>query len=189
MLDRARQDDPAADWQQSDIEGWTPKTPPDLIVSNSVLHWLDHHDRLFPRFVRMLAAGGLLAVQMPRNFAASSHTCITHAVNSGPWKDKLQPLTRADPVALPFYYHGLLTPHVESVDVWEIEYFQVLKGESPVVEWTSGTILRPLLAALSGAERIEFLQIYGECVGGAYPPQPDGTTLFPFKRLFIVARV
>ena len=188
MLEQARQGDPGVDWRQASIENWVPDSPPDLIVSNSALHWLDRHDQVFPRLAQMLAAGGVLAVQMPRNFAAPSHTCITRAVQAGPWKDRLGPLTRSEPVSLPAYYHELLSPRVEEIDVWEIEYFQVLRGESPVVEWTSGTILRPLLAALSDTERTQFLQAYEKCVGGAYPPRSDGTTLFPFKRLFIIAR-
>ena len=189
MLDKARQDFTDIEWQEADVGTWVPQVAPDLIFSNSVLHWLDGHGQLFPRLAGLLAAGGVLAVQLPRNFAAPSHTCINHAVEAGPWRDKLMPLTRPDPVALPSVYHGLLGPYAKHVDVWEIEYYQVLKGDSPVVDWTSGTILRPLLNALTENERTDFLQIYEQCVGAAYPPQSDGTTLFPFKRLFIVARV
>ncbi len=189
MLDKARQDAADIEWQEAGVENWAPQFAPDLIVSNSVLHWLDDHDRLFPRLAGMLAAGGVLAVQMPKNFAAPSHTCISHAVEAGPWQEKLTPLNRPDPVALPSDSHDLLISHAASVDIWEIEYYQVLRGNSPVVEWTSGTILRPILSVPTENERIEFLQIYEQCVANAYPPQPDGTTLFPFKRLFIVAQV
>ena len=187
MLERARQQVAGVDWRQADVEWWSPDTPPDLIVSNAVLHWLDDHDRLFPRLVRFLAKGGTLAVQMPRNFSAPSHTCITQAVDAGPWRDRLLPLTRPNPVALPAHYYGLLKPYASTVEVWEIEYYQVLDGEAPVVEWTSGTILRPLLGALTEDERDGFLRHYERCVSDAYPPGPDGMTLFPFKRLFILA--
>ena len=53
----------------------------------------------------------------------------------------------------------------------------------------SGTALRPYVQALSDAvEREAFLEDYRLRVAEAFPPQPDGTTLFPFPRLFIVAR-
>lgn len=74
------------------------------------------------------------------------------------------------------------------LDVWETEYLQILRGENPVKEWTKGTWLRPLLEALDGKERDEFESAYGALVAKAYPKQDDGTTIFPFKRLFIVAR-
>jgi trans-aconitate 2-methyltransferase len=52
-----------------------------------------------------------------------------------------------------------------------------------------GTGLRPYLAALPvAAEREAFLDDYRRRVGAAVPPQADGTTLFAFPRMFIVAR-
>ena len=48
--------------------------PADLIYSNAALHWIEGHARLFPALLGGLAPGGVLAVQMPRNFSAPSHT-------------------------------------------------------------------------------------------------------------------
>jgi trans-aconitate 2-methyltransferase len=47
--------------------------------------------------------------------------------------------------------------------------------------------LRPYLDALDDAGRKGFLAAYSERIAAAYPPQPDGKTLFPFRRIFIVA--
>ena len=63
----------------------------------------------------------------------------------------------------------------------------ILEGENPVVEWTKGTMLRPLLDNLSEEEGSEFLKSYTEKVAAAYPCRADGKTVLPFKRLFIVA--
>jgi trans-aconitate 2-methyltransferase len=45
----------------------------------------------------------------------------------------------------------------------------------------------PLLAALDPAEQAEFLAEYAQGLAVAYPPAAGGRTLFPFRRLFIVA--
>jgi trans-aconitate 2-methyltransferase len=74
------------------------------------------------------------------------------------------------------------------IDIWETVYWHVLEGDNPVVEWTKGTALRPLLGALHGEERTAFLGDYAARVEHAYPRRDDGSTLFPFRRLFIVAR-
>ena len=58
---------------RADIATWHPETPPALIFSNAVLHWLPDHARLLPRLAGLLAQGGVLAVQMPRQFLAPSH--------------------------------------------------------------------------------------------------------------------
>jgi trans-aconitate 2-methyltransferase len=92
-------------------------------------------------------------------------------------------------VALPEQYYAMLRPHCAALDIWETIYLQQLEGENPVVEWTKGSGLRPLLAALADdEERGAFEHAYAARIRQAYPPAPDGRTLFPFRRLFIVAR-
>jgi trans-aconitate methyltransferase len=83
--------------------------------------------------------------------------------------------------------HGLLAGLSDNIDIWETEYLQVLEGENPVKEWTKGTWLLPLLAALDEPERSRFEAAYAERVAAAYPPRGDGKTLFPFRRLFLIA--
>lgn len=187
MLAKAAAEAPQIEWRQSDLGSWRPDRPPSIIYSNAALHWLDGHDRLFPALFAALAPGGVLAVQIPRNFGARSHTSITDAALSGPWRKALEPLLRPAPVEAPEFYYDLLAPRAAALDMWETEYLQVLDGENPVKEWTKGTWLAPLLGALEEPERSRFEQDYGERVLAAYPPRPDGKTLFPFRRLFMIA--
>ena len=51
----------------------------------------------------------------------------------------------------------------------------------------TATSLRPILAGLADADRATFLDRYRERLARTYPPRPDGTTLYPFLRLFFVA--
>ena len=188
MLDKAAAVAPEIRWERADLASWRPPKPADIIYSNAALHWLDGHERLFPALFSSVAPGGVLAVQLPRNFSAVSHTSISEAALSGPWRAKLEPLLRPAPVAEPAFYYGLLAPRAATLDMWETEYLQVMEGDNPVKEWTKGTWLRPLLAALEEPERSRFEAHYAELVARAYPRRPDGRTLFPFRRLFIVAR-
>ena len=188
MLARAAAEAPEIVWQRADLATWRPPRPADVIYSNAALHWLADHDRLFPALFSALAPGGVLAVQMPRNFSAPSHAAITEAVRSGPWRTKLEPLLRLAPVAEPAFYFDLLAPRAAAVEIWETEYLHVLEGDDPVKEWTKGTWLRPLLDALDEPERSRFEACYAELVARAYSRRPDGRTLFPFRRLFIVAK-
>lgn len=188
MLEKARAVAPGIEFVAADLSTWAPAAPADLVFSNATLQWLGGHERLFPRLMSFVSEGGVLAVQMPRNFEAPSHVILTETVERGPWRDKLVPRLRRTPVAAPQVYHRLLAPHADGIDIWEVEYIHRLEGENPVVEWTKGTALRPFLDALDGAERDDFLAAYSERIAVAYPPEADGATLFPFRRLFIVAR-
>jgi trans-aconitate methyltransferase len=107
-----------------------------------------------------------------------------------PWRAQLEAVVnrRRAPVAEPTDYYAILVPHAAKVDIWETEYVHVLEGEDPVVEWTMGTGLRPYLGALDEAARPAFLADYRLRIAKAYPRRGDGITLFPFRRLFIVAK-
>jgi trans-aconitate 2-methyltransferase len=188
MLSHAPEATPNLRWLRQDIATWTPASAPDLIYSNAALHWLPDHQGLFRRLIGALAPGGVLAVQMPRNFSAPSHVAIAETVRAGPWRARLEPKLRESPVAEPRWYLDLLGTLCPEVDLWQTEYFQVLSGENPVKEWTKGTWLKPLLAALPESERAGFEEAYARRVAQAYPRRADGTTVLPFLRLFFIAR-
>ena len=168
MLQRARAALPDVTWAQADVATWRAPEPADVIFSNAALHWLGDHSQLFPRLVGELARGGVLAVQMPRNFEAPQQTAIAEAVRDGPWRQWLEPLLRAAPVGRPASYFDLLTQLVADVDIWETEYLQVLEGADAVFKWV-------------------FFEAYRRRLAEAYPQRADGWTLFPFKGIFIVA--
>ncbi len=188
MLERARHDFPALAFRLSDIATWRAEPPVDLIFTNAALHWLDDHDHLFPRLLAQLNPGGVLAAQMPRNDDAPCHRALGETAEAGPWRAKLAPLLRRAPVWPPAAYWRLLAPLTQSLDIWESEYLHALCGEDPVAEWTKATALMPFLEALAGAERSAFEAAYRARLRQAYPREADGRTLFPFRRLFIVAR-
>ena len=187
MLARARDSSTVIDWVESDIRSWRAPRPADLIVTSAALQWLDGHATLFPSFMSQLAPGGVLAVQMPRNYDAPSHVAMAESAASGPWRERLEAVRGRSPVATPETYYEILSPRARRLDIWETVYMHVLEGEDPVVEWTKATGLRPYLDALDEAERGAFLADYAARLRRAYPSRGDGRTLFPFRRLFIVA--
>jgi trans-aconitate 2-methyltransferase len=171
---------------EADLPAWRPPPGTDLIVANAALHWLDRHAGLMRDLLDGLPAGGVLAVQMPRNHGAPSHTAIAETARTGPWADRLARVHGIAPVAAAAEYLRLLAPHAATVDAWETEYVHVLAGQDPVAEWTKGAALRPYLDAL-GDDAEAFLEAYRARLRSAYPPNADGRTLFPFRRVFFVA--
>lgn len=188
MLAKARAEYPQAEFIQADIARWRPAAPVEVIYSNAALHWIEEHGALMASLLEALAPGGVLAVQMPRNFRAPSHAAIVETIKQGPWRAQLEPFLRLDPVAEPAHYWRLLKDRAAALEIWETEYLQVLSGENPVAEYTKGTWLKQFLDRLAPAERAAFEADYRKRVAPHYPPQADGRTLFPFRRLFIVAR-
>ena len=103
MLAKAAAAAPEIAWQRADLATWRPALPRDVIYSNAALHWLGDHERLFRVLLSAPAPSGVLAVQMPRNFSAPSHTAMAEAARSGPWRATLEPLLRPVLVGGPAY--------------------------------------------------------------------------------------
>jgi trans-aconitate 2-methyltransferase len=57
------------------------------------------------------------------------------------------------------------------------------------LDWISGTALLPVRERLNEQEYEQFREELIPLLAEAYPPRYDGTTFFPFRRVFIVARV
>ena len=188
MLEKVQEAAPGARFQAGDIAGWTSEEPVDLIYSNAALHWLPDHRALFPHLLSQLRPGGVLAVQMPRNFGRPSHVSVEDAARDGAWAERLAPMLKPAPTHEPGFYYDLLSDGTNGLDIWETDYIQALEGDNPVAEWTKGTWLRPFLAALDEPDRTGFENAYKARVAAAYPKQRDGKTLLPFLRLFIIAK-
>jgi trans-aconitate 2-methyltransferase len=189
MLEKAAAAAPGCRFVEADIGAWTPDAPVDLLYSNAALHWLGGHRELFPRLVSLLAPGGTLAVQMPAMHAEPLRALQHEIAANGPWAELLVEVGSAPPILEAGAYWDLLRPRSASLDLWETTYLHALQGEDAVVQWASGTSLRPFLDRLPGEMRAEYLRTYTEAVRPVYPRRADGTTLLPFRRLFLVATV
>jgi trans-aconitate 2-methyltransferase len=187
MLARAQATDITAQWVEADINSWKPAYQPDLIFSNATLQWLPDHAALFHRLMNYVKPGGAFGVQMPRNFTSPSHTIIQQIVEAGPWAGRLLPIRDFNPVARPEDYFDYLSPISSTIDIWETEYVHVLSGENAVFRWLSGTAITPYLSVLEDTERDNFIEQCKQQLSAVYRPRENGTTLFPFRRLFIVA--
>lgn len=187
MIAAARKRLPSIRFEVADIVTWSDEGPFDLIFSNAVFQWVEGHETLFPRFLKRLAPGGSLAIQMPDNADVPAHRAMREIAADGPWATKLANVSRPARHDVLFYY-DLLKPLCERVDIWRTTYHHVIAGGSAgVVEWFKGSALRPYLTALDEAEQKAFLARYTADVAKAYPERPDGTVLLPFPRLFFVA--
>jgi trans-aconitate 2-methyltransferase len=174
-----------------DVRNWRPQRDTDVVVSNAVLHWVPEHAELLVRWAGQLTRGASLAVQMPGNFETPSHAAVRAVARREPFANTLRdvPFRVGAVVQPPVYYADLLMRAGCAVDAWEITYLHQLTGEHPVLDWISGTALRPVQERLSDEDWQRFRRELIPLLADAYPSRPDGVTFFPFRRVFVVARV
>ena len=180
-------------WEVADLREWArPDTavlsdPVDVLVSNATLQWLPDHLELLPRLVDRLAAGGWFAFQVPGNFGEPSHTIRADIADRSAYAEHVRGVAVPASHEPADYLRALLDLGCEA-DVWETTYVHVLTGRDPVFDWVSGTGARPTLQALPDDLRPLFEDEFRALLREAYPADPAGRVVMPFRRIFAVAR-
>jgi len=174
-----------------DLRDWNPAPDTDVVVSNAALQWVPEHPELLVRWAGRLSPGAWLAVQVPGNFDEPSHHAVRDLAGQPQWADTLRniPLSRSDTVQSPAGYADLLRDAGCAVDAWETTYIHELTGVDPVLEWITGTALRPVRASLTDEQWEQFRAELIPMLNSSYPVRADGRTFFPFRRVFAVAHV
>ncbi len=174
----------------ADAATWQAEAPMALIFSNAALHWLPDHATLLPRLARMLAPGGVLAVQMPRQYFAPSHRFLRD-IAAALYPDRFDFARYEAPVQPAQAYWQMLSRFGE-VQAWETEYLQRLDPVAdmhPVQAFTQSTAMRPFVEKLAPAEAATYAAVYDQALTSAYPLLPDGSCLMPFRRVFFTLKV
>ena len=187
MLEKARERGLDAEWLEADAGRFEPPGDTELLFSNAALHWVPDNAAVMARLFAALKPGAALAVQMPRNFDAPQHRILREVAMEGPWAGHFAPMGPGAHADRPEEYWRALMPLAEKLDIWETDYLHVLEGEDAVFHWSRGTALLPFLEAVRGPHERAYVEAVRARLAEAYPPEVSGQTLFPFRRIFLVA--
>lgn len=195
MIQQARENtsDTNVSYLHQDLREWMAESKnvkPQMIVSNAMFQWVEGHLEFLPRVADAVDDGGVFAFQVPGNFDAPSHVLLREIAAQPRYAEHITEKLRDTVIRADQYLEKLNRPGW-SVDAWETTYLHQLEGEHPVYDWISSTGARPVLNALTGQKREQFIAEYKEALTDAYPVGDLGDgrrgTALPFRRIFIVA--
>jgi trans-aconitate 2-methyltransferase len=190
MIEAARASGLEAEWVVADAAAWEPGERFDLVFSNALLQWIPDQGALLDRMRSWLQPGGVLAHQVPGNAESGLHRALRRVAAAGEWRSFFSGLDDAIRYHEPEFYFAALEGFEGLVDVWESTYWHRLEGRSALIDWYSGTGMRPWLEALPGeAERSAFKDAVLDSASPDYPLRADGSVLFPFRRIFFTAAI
>jgi len=190
MINEAKSKYPAIDWQCADASGDLASLGSfDIVFSNAAIQWMPDQATLLPKLFGMLNEGGVLAVQVPCTLYMPMRVELEKLVVSDKWRGEFVDLSSAQSYHTADFYYGILCKLTADIDLWETNYFHIMDTHADIVQWYSGSGLRPYLDCLK-AESLKdaFISEYGNALKDSYSLQPDGKVLFPFTRIFFIAR-
>jgi len=172
------------------VQEWVPPRDTDVVVTNAVLQWVPEHRKLLVDWLAAMPSRAWLAMQVPGNFGEPSHRLVRDLARETEWAHTLRDVVLREDEAVdgPVDYAELIASAGCEVDAWETTYIQRLTGPDAVLEWITGTALRPVKVALDAQQWRRFRDALAPRLREAYPARPDGTTWFPFRRVFAVGR-
>jgi trans-aconitate 2-methyltransferase len=173
---------------RADIRDHEPDGPLALVFSNAALHWLPDHRELYARLRSWLAPGGQLAVQVPDNMDAITHTTAAEVGEDPRFAPYLRDGQRRGAILSAEEYAVLLHElgFARQVVVRRI-YAHLLPGRDDVVEWFRGSLLTEYERLLPAEVYADFLATYRATL---LPRLDDRRPyLLPFPRLLMWARL
>ena len=83
------------------------------------------------------------------------------------------------------FYYDVLSGMSNNIDLWETNYYHIMKSHKDIIQWYSSSGLRPYLDCFTEESKKEqFLAEYEVLLKNLYPLQKDNKVLFPFSRIF-----
>jgi trans-aconitate 2-methyltransferase len=188
MIASARKTTTRAEWVVADVATWSPDRKFDLVFSNAMLQWVGDQKTLLAAMASWLAPGGVIAVQVPGNGGSPLHRALLAAAGSWANRERFEGLDEAIRYREPEFYHDALSELGLASDVWETTYWHRMENRESLIEWYSGTGMRPWLDRLDDdAERDAFKRDVLNRARDEYSVRADGSVLFPFRRIFFTA--
>jgi trans-aconitate 2-methyltransferase len=192
LASAAAHQSPAVRFKSGDLASWTSTADHDLIIANASLQWVPNHIDVLARWTDALRPGGQLAVQVPANGDAPTHTVAVEVASSEKYRHAFGDVgPPPDPVAT-----NVLHPRDYARALYDLGYVEqsvtlrvyphVLPSSAHAVEWVKGTMLTRFKRVLSPDRYTEFVDDYStallETIGDESPH------FFAFARILMWAR-
>ena len=189
MIEKARRDFPNQQWKILDASKDEIEGKYDIIFSNAAIQWIPDHFNLFKKFHKILSNKGLFAVQIPLFFNMPIGKSIARIAKDHRWSFKTEEVIKLFTIHNSSTYYNYLSELFTSVEMWETDYMHIMDSHFSILEMMRSTGLKPYLNKLeSDALQKKFEDEVYKNIKNDYPLQKNGKVLFPFKRLFFIAK-
>lgn len=158
----------------------------DLIFSNACIHWIPNHHQLIPQIMSKVNSGGLFAVQIPLVQYAPFYKILNELLLEKEWK-KLREINNFHNLS-PEETYDILSSVSSKTEMWETTYYHIVYSHNAVIDWYTGSGLKPYLDCLDDNEKVFFTDALLERIKVYFPLRNNGAVILKMPRLFFIAK-
>lgn len=189
MIEKAKKDYPDQEWRIIDAGKDELNEKFDIIFSNATIQWIPDHRNLLKKFYESLNDGGLVAIQLPLFFDMPLGKTIASVAEDNRWSHIAKDVTSLFTIHNTKTYYDFLSEWYHSIEIWESNYIHIMDSHESILEMIRSTGLRPYLDKLENeTDKKDFENLVLQGIIRDYLLQKDGKVLFPFERLFFIAK-
>jgi len=189
MIEKAKLDFPSQEWKLLDAGKDELLGEFDIVFSNATIQWIPNHFELLKKFRHILSDNGIIAIQLPLFFDMPLGQSIAKISKEKRWSTVTDCVNDLFTIHNHSDYYDFLSELFNSVEIWESDYVHIMDSHYSILEMIRSTGLRPYLDRLeSDTDKRDFEDKVLADIKKDYPIQNNGKVLFPFKRLFIIAK-
>lgn len=174
----------ALTFKTQDINTLSTRKKYDLVFSNAALQWVPDHPALFRKISNLLKEQGQIAIQMPSNFDAPTHTIAANIASRHPYKPFMQNCYPPQSQSLEFYSCLLYSLGYTNPIVRQQVYPLYFASHLGLLNWVKGSLMTFYRSAMPEHIFKEFYKEYARKIKACYSSKP---LFIPFKRLLIWA--
>lgn len=162
----------------------------DIVFSNAAIQRMPNHDDLIESLYGLLDDKGVLAIQLPLVDTVKAQEALYELEHVKKYKQYLDDKILRFNTKSTEYYYDILSSifKPESIFIWSTTYTHAMDSLEDILNWYESTTLMPYFDAFPNEEIISnFRNNFYIKLKNVYFPRPNGSVLFNFERLFLIA--
>jgi len=189
MIAKAKLDFPDQKWELLDAGKDEILGKFDIVFSNATIQWIPNHFELLKKFKSILSDSGIIAIQLPLFFDMPLGQSIVRISKEKRWSAVTESANHLFTIHNHSEYYDFLSELFNSVEIWESDYIHIMDSHHSILEMIKSSGLRPYTDKLENdIDKRDFEEKVLTDIKKDYPIQKNDKILFPFKRLFFIAK-
>jgi len=191
MLDKARRSISGVTWMQRDCSRKLNDLGTfDLVFSNAFIQWIPNQEEFIKNTKELLNENGVFAIQIPY----FEEMKVAKIIKEVSLEFDTNKALFGNLVTSTYFnynfkeYYDMFSRYYSNIDIWKTNYIHQMKDCNAIVDFIKGTALLPYLECLDEKQTTLFIKKLYDRISECYVASENGTVLFEFKRLFIIAR-